>query len=239
MKLIEQKFNATLFPEGQEVTACSSLTCCCRDFGERQSTFSGLLLDIAWSVKVPSAERTEQPVNRCQIKRYNRVLNYLIQNNSASILGNVLHNLETLVKKMEPDSLVHCTCDCDVRLLHENMDLASDIHRKHQSPIESKVNPPSSGCCCVSSQKDIPSRILNFNKVFHYYLTSPIFLFDLYWTLPTIYTCLAHLVSCSTPECWTLTFVCLWYIWHIVTILQESAHNIVSVSWFICIVSVI
>jgi hypothetical protein len=159
------------------------------------------LLDIAWSVKVPSAERTEQPVNRCQIKRYNRVLNYLIQNNSASILGNVLHNLETLVKKMEPDSLVHCTCDCDVRLLHENMDLASDIHRKHQSPIESKVNPPSSGCCCVSSQKDIPSRILNFNKVFHYYLTSPIFLFDLYWTLPTIYTCLAHLVSCSTPEC--------------------------------------
>ncbi|CAE6109265.1 unnamed protein product [Arabidopsis arenosa] len=169
MKLIEQKFNATLFPEGQGVTACSSLTCCCRDFGERQSTFSGLLLDIAWSVKVPSAERSEQPVNRCQIKRYNRVLNYLIQNNSASILGSVLHNLETLVKKMEPDSLIHCTCDCDVRLLHENMDLASDLHKRHQSHKESKVNPgnvlSSSGCCCVSSfQKDIPSRILNFNQ---------------------------------------------------------------------------
>lgn len=180
MKLIEQKFNATLFPEGQRVTACSSLTCCCRDFEERQSTFSGLLLDIAWSVKVPSAECTEQTVNRCQIKRYNRVLNYLIKNNSASILGNVLHNLETLVKKMEPDSLVHCTCDCDARLLHENMDLASDIHRKHQRHEESKVKPgnvlPSSGCCCESSfQKDIPSRIFNVNQVFSLASDSPVF----------------------------------------------------------------
>ncbi|KFK26119.1 squamosa promoter-binding-like protein 7 [Arabis alpina] len=158
MKLIEQKFNATLFPEGQGVTACCSLTCCCRDFEERQSTFTGLLLDIAWSVKVPSSECTELTVNRCQIKRYNRVLNYLIQSNSPSILGNVLHNLETLVKKMEPDSLVHCTCDCDVRLLHENMNLA----RKHE---DSKVNPGTSGCCCESSfKKDRSSRILNFNQ---------------------------------------------------------------------------
>lgn len=172
MKQIEQKFNATLVPEGQGFTACCSSTCCCRVFGERQSTFSGLLLDIAWSVKVPSVDCTKQTINRCQIKRYNRVLNYLIQNNSSSILGNVLHNLETLVKKMEPDSLVHCTCDCDVRLLHENMNLASDVHRKHQSHEESKVNPgnilPSSGCCCESSfQKEKPSRILNFNQVFH------------------------------------------------------------------------
>ncbi|EOA22312.1 hypothetical protein CARUB_v10002913mg [Capsella rubella] len=169
MKEIEQKFNATLVPEGQGVTACCSSTCCCMDFGERQSSFSGLLLDIAWSVKVPSAECTEKTINRCQIKRYNRVLNYLIQNNSSSILGNVLHNLETLVKKMEPDSLVHCTCDCDVRLLHENMNLASDANRKHQSHEESKVNPgnvlPSSGCCCESSfQKHKSSRIINFNQ---------------------------------------------------------------------------
>ncbi|KAH0860258.1 hypothetical protein HID58_088519 [Brassica napus] len=46
------------------------------------------------AVKVPSSECTEQ-------------------SNSPSILGNLLHNLETLVKKMKPDSLVHCTCDCD------------------------------------------------------------------------------------------------------------------------------
>ncbi|XP_010492921.1 PREDICTED: squamosa promoter-binding-like protein 7 isoform X2 [Camelina sativa] len=169
MKQIEQKFNATLVPEGQEVTACCSSTCCCSDFGERQSAFSGLLLDIAWSVKVPSAECTEKRINRCQIKRYNRVLNYLIQNNSSSILGNVLHNLEALVKKMEPDSLVHCTCDCDVKLLHENMNLASDANRKHQIHEESKVTPgnvlPSSGCCCKSSfQKDKPSTIVNFNQ---------------------------------------------------------------------------
>lgn len=163
MKLIEQKFNATLFPEGQGVTASCSLTCCCRDFEERQSTFTGILLDIAWSVKVPSSECTELTVNRCQIKRYNRVLNYLIQSNSPSILGNVLHNLETLVKKMEPDSLIHCTCDCDVRLLHENMNLA----RKQQSHEDSKVNPGTSGCCCESSfKKDRSSRILNFNQVF-------------------------------------------------------------------------
>lgn len=164
MKLIEQKFNATLFPEEQDVTACCSLTCCCRDFEERQSTFTGLLLDIAWSVKVPSSECTEQTVNRCQINRYNRVLNYLIQNNSDSILGNVLHNLETLVKKMEPDSLVHCTCDCDVRLLHENMNLA----RKQETHKDSKVNPGTKGYCCESSfQKDIPSMIFNSNQVFH------------------------------------------------------------------------
>ncbi|ESQ41891.1 hypothetical protein EUTSA_v10012721mg [Eutrema salsugineum] len=161
MKLIEQKFNATLFPEGQGVTACCSLTCCCRDFEERQSTFTGLLLDIAWSVKMPSSECTEQTVNRCQIKRYNRVLNYLIQSNSASILGNVLHNLEKLVKKMDPDSLVHCTCDCDVRLLHENMNVA----RKQQSYEDSKLKPGISGCCCESSfQKDIPSRMFNYNQ---------------------------------------------------------------------------
>ncbi|KAJ0230283.1 Squamosa promoter-binding-like protein 7 [Hirschfeldia incana] len=162
MKLIEQKFNATLFPEEQDVTACScSLTCRCRDFKERQSTFTGLLLDIAWSVKVPSAERTELAVNRCQIKRYNRVLNYLKQSNSPSILGNILHNLEILVKKMESDSLIHSKCDCDVRLLHENMNLA----RKQQSHEDLKANPVTSACCCESSfQKDIPSRTLNFNQ---------------------------------------------------------------------------
>ena len=162
MKVIEQKFNATLFPEEQDITACCSMTCCCKDFKERQSTFTGLLLDIAWSVKVPASECTEQTVNRCQIKRYNRVLNYLIHSNSPSILGNVLHNLETLVKKMEPDSFVHCTCDCDVRLLHENMNTA----RKQQSHVDSKVNPVTSVCCCESSfQKDISSRVPNFNQV--------------------------------------------------------------------------
>ncbi|KAG2300168.1 hypothetical protein Bca4012_011763 [Brassica carinata] len=161
MKLIEKKFNATLFPEEQDITACCSLTCCCRDLKERQSTFTGLLLDIAWSVKVPSSECTEQTVNRCQIKRYNRVLNYLIQSNSPSILGSVLHNLETLVKTMEPDSFVHCTCDCDVRLLHENMNTA----KKQQSCVDSKVNQVASACCCESSfPKDIPSRVLNFNQ---------------------------------------------------------------------------
>ncbi|WZY75130.1 hypothetical protein YC2023_021514 [Brassica napus] len=163
MKLIEQKFNATLFPEEQDVTACyCSLTCRCRDFKERQSTFTGLLLDIAWSVKVPSAECTELTVNRCQIKRYNRVLNYLKQSsNSPSILGNILHNLETLVKKMDPGSLIHSKCDCDVRLLHENMNLA----RKQQSDEDSKVNPVTSACCCESSfHKDKPSRTLNFNQ---------------------------------------------------------------------------
>ncbi|CAN7037997.1 unnamed protein product [Brassica rapa subsp. trilocularis] len=163
MKLIEQKFNATLFPEEQDVTACyCSLTCRCRDFKERQSTFTGLLLDIAWSVKVPSAECTELTVNRCQIKRYNRVLNYLKQSsNSPSILGNILHNLETLVKKVDPGSLIHSKCDCDVRLLHENMNLA----RKQQSDEDSKVNPVTSACCCESSfHKDKPSRTLNFNQ---------------------------------------------------------------------------
>ncbi|CAN8300557.1 unnamed protein product [Cochlearia groenlandica] len=165
MKLIEKKFNATLFPEGQGVAACCSSACCCRDFNERQSSFTGLLLDIAWSVKVPSLECTERPVNRCQIKRYNRVLDYLIQSNSSSILGSVLRNLETLMKKMEPGSLVHCTCDCDVRLLHENMNLASNVQRKQVSPEDSKVNPGPCGCCCESSfQKNIPSRVLNFNQ---------------------------------------------------------------------------
>ena len=165
MKLIEQKFNATLFPEEQDVTACyCSLTCRCRDFKERQSTFTGLLLDIAWSVKVPSAECTELTVNRCQIKRYNRVLNYLKQSsNSPSILGNILHNLETLVKKVDPGSLIHSKCDCDLSLLHENMNLA----RKQQSDEDSKVNPVTSACCCESSfHKDKPSRTLNFNQVF-------------------------------------------------------------------------
>ncbi|KAL0876441.1 hypothetical protein Bca101_026146 [Brassica carinata] len=159
MKLIEQKFNATLFPEEQDVTACCcSLTCRCRDFKERQSTFTGLLLDIAWSVKVPTAECTELTVNRCQIKRYNRVLSYLKQSNSPSILGNILHNLEILVKEMEPDSLLHSKCDCDVRLLHENMNLA----RKQQGDEDLKANPVTSACCCESSfQKDDPEAGLD------------------------------------------------------------------------------
>ncbi|KAL0730166.1 hypothetical protein Bca4012_026259 [Brassica carinata] len=134
MKLIEQKFNATLFPEEQDVTAC---------------------------LKVPTAECTELTVNRCQIKRYNRVLSYLKQSNSPSILGNILHNLEILVKEMEPDSLLHSKCDCDVRLLHENMNLA----RKQQGDEDLKANPVTSACCCESSfQKDVPSRTLNFNQ---------------------------------------------------------------------------
>ncbi|CAN8244075.1 unnamed protein product [Cochlearia groenlandica] len=153
MKLIEKKFNANLFLDGQGVAACSSSTCCCKSFEERQSYFAGLLLDIAWSVKVPSSECTEQTVNRCQIKRFNRVLSYLIQNNSGSILGNVILNLETLLKKMEPVSLLHCTCDCDVRLLHQNINLAGKVYRKQRGHEGSKANTRTSSCCCES--KDI------------------------------------------------------------------------------------
>ncbi|XP_010524774.1 PREDICTED: squamosa promoter-binding-like protein 7 isoform X2 [Tarenaya hassleriana] len=180
MKLIEQKLNATLFPDGQ-VSACCSFMCFCGDFEQRQTAFSGLLLDIAWSVKVPISECTEQNMNLCQIRRYNRVLDYLIQSNSASILAKVLQNMEILVNKMEPDSVIHCTSERDVRLLHENMNLARDNFRKCSSHEQSTTNsgniPPSSnrscgcgcgwgcgsgcGCGCQSSfQKETPSRIL-------------------------------------------------------------------------------
>nr|ABD96886.1 hypothetical protein [Tarenaya spinosa] len=176
MKLIEQKFNATLFPDGR-VGACCSFTCCCGDFEQRQTAFSGLLLDIAWSVKAPTSECRGQNMNLCQIRRFNRVLDYLIRSNSVSILEKVLQNLETLLNKMEPDSVIHCTSDSDVRLLHENMNMARDINRKRQSHEQSMTNfgndLPSSncdcgcdcGCGCKSSfQKDAPSRTSNINQ---------------------------------------------------------------------------
>ncbi|WZZ90498.1 hypothetical protein YC2023_119077 [Brassica napus] len=78
---VEQKFNATLGTRRYRLLCFDLLL---QGF-QREASRAPLQ-----AVKVPSSECTEQ-------------------SNSPSILGNLLHNLETLVKKMKPDSLVHCT----------------------------------------------------------------------------------------------------------------------------------
>ncbi|KAI5580830.1 hypothetical protein BDE02_08G179400 [Populus trichocarpa] len=124
MKIIQQRFDAShSLIIGSE----------CEVSTMRQTALSEFIMDIAWLLKEPSAENSQQMMTSFQIQRINSLLNFLLHHESIIILDKILKNLKIMMDKKEANGMVNGTSDTDMRLLQSYMDYASNIrHEKLQ-----------------------------------------------------------------------------------------------------------
>ncbi|XP_068659639.1 squamosa promoter-binding-like protein 7 [Aristolochia californica] len=104
----------------------------CKFLGLRHAKMSELLLDIAWLLKEPQLTETCSPL--IQIKRLNRLLNFLIQKNATFVLERVLQSFESMIADEESASSAGTTCGSEMGLLQEHINQARKIidhRRKH------------------------------------------------------------------------------------------------------------
>uniref|UniRef100_A0A5B7AUV9 Putative squamosa promoter-binding-like protein 7 n=1 Tax=Davidia involucrata TaxID=16924 RepID=A0A5B7AUV9_DAVIN len=124
MKTMQQKLNASLHSKQSQFAAISSLSDSCKFSVLRQRAFSEFLLDIAWLLKEPALENV-QHISSLQIERFNCLLNFLLHNESTTILERVLQYMKILMNNMKLNDPPNGTTD--TRLFQRNMDHARDI----------------------------------------------------------------------------------------------------------------
>ncbi|CAK7332905.1 unnamed protein product [Dovyalis caffra] len=147
MKIIQQRLDAS-----------HSFGAECEVSTTRQMAFSDFITDIAWFLKEPSAENSQQTMTSFQIQRINSLLNFLLHHESIIILVKILKSLKIMMNKMEVD-INNGTSDANMRLLQSYMDYASNIlHEKlersevlkHHLEYSGQENNCISGSCCGS-----------------------------------------------------------------------------------------
>jgi len=151
MKIIQQRFDVShslIFGSECEVSAM------------RQTAFSEFSTDIAWLLKEPSAENSQQTITSFQIRRFNSLLSFLLHHESIIILDRILKNLKIMMEKREVNGMFDDTSDTNTRLLQSYMEYASNIlHKKlkRSEVLKHHLECPGqeycvSGSCCVSNK---------------------------------------------------------------------------------------
>ncbi|XP_061975833.1 squamosa promoter-binding-like protein 7 [Populus nigra] len=151
MKIIQQRFDVShslIFGSECEVSAM------------RQTAFSEFSTDIAWLLKEPSAENSQQTITSFQIRRFNSLLSFLLHHESTIILDRILKNLKIMMEKREVNGMFDDTSDTNTRLLQSCMEYASNIlHKKlkRSEVLKHHLECPEqeyciSGSCCVSNK---------------------------------------------------------------------------------------
>ncbi|GMI69828.1 SQUAMOSA PROMOTER BINDING PROTEIN-LIKE 7, squamosa promoter binding protein-like 7 [Hibiscus trionum] len=123
MRSIQQRFDASVSPEGSKFSATWSFFEACEASTLRQRAYSEIVLDIAWLLREPKLEKIQETMASSQIQRFNRLLSFLIQNQSTVILKKIFQNLKIVVGKMRFKG----TNDSDIILLQKYMNYARDI----------------------------------------------------------------------------------------------------------------
>ncbi|KAG4126565.1 hypothetical protein ERO13_D10G164500v2 [Gossypium hirsutum] len=123
MKSIQQRFDASVFQERSIFSTTGSLFEACEMSTSQHRAYSEFLLDIAWLLREPKLENFKETIASSQILRFNRLLSFLIQNESTIILKKILQNLKIVVEMIGFDG----TNDSGVRLLQKYMNHARDI----------------------------------------------------------------------------------------------------------------
>ncbi|XP_021908865.1 squamosa promoter-binding-like protein 7 [Carica papaya] len=142
IRSIQQKFGTSLFPKGQQFGAKNLLPNSCETFIVRQKAFSELLLDIAWLLKEPASESSQQTIASCQIQRLNCLLSFLIHTKSVTILEKVFQNIKILIGNMELDSKDDNGSNDDARLLQQYMNSAREVlNEKDKRSADSVLRP--------------------------------------------------------------------------------------------------
>ncbi|XP_034930316.1 squamosa promoter-binding-like protein 7 [Populus alba] len=155
MKIIQQRFDAShSLIIGSE----------CEVSTMRQTALSEFIMDIAWLLKEPSAEYSQQMMTSFQIQRINSLLNFLLHHESIIILDRILKNLKIMMDKKEANGMINGTSDTNMRLLQSYMDYASNIRHeklqrsevlKHHLEFSGKENNCISGSCCGNNKESV------------------------------------------------------------------------------------
>uniref|UniRef100_A0A6N2L4M7 Squamosa promoter-binding-like protein 7 n=1 Tax=Salix viminalis TaxID=40686 RepID=A0A6N2L4M7_SALVM len=162
MKIIQQRFDAShSLIIGSE----------CKVSTMRQ--MSEFIMDIAWLLKEPSAENSQQTMTTFQIQRINSLLNFLLHHESIIILDKILKNLKIMMDKKEARGVFYGTSDANMKLLQSYMDYASNI--RHEKLPRSEVLKPQldfsgkeknciSGSCCGSNKESVALSTENLEQ---------------------------------------------------------------------------
>lgn len=167
METIQKRFEESLFLQGSSlVSSSASLLNSCEASSLRHTTFSEVILDIAWLLRKPSSENVKQVMTSAQAQRFNYLLNLLIFFKSTTILEKVVEHLETVMDSVEMNSPHSGTIEADMRLLQKYMNRAHDIlHRKFQNSgalvvqpgsLAQKFDLMSQNLSCFQGKRDFP-----------------------------------------------------------------------------------
>ncbi|KAJ0092186.1 hypothetical protein Patl1_25532 [Pistacia atlantica] len=127
MRIIQDRFEASHFPERAPSVSNGSLFDLCEASTLRQTAFTELVLDIAWLLKVPASESFQQFMSSSQVQRFNSLFNFLLNYESTAIMEKMLQNLKILMDNTGLNRGIEVTMDSDMGLLLGNMDHVRDI----------------------------------------------------------------------------------------------------------------
>ncbi|KAI8561527.1 hypothetical protein RHMOL_Rhmol04G0347100 [Rhododendron molle] len=151
MKIMEHRFESS-----------TSSTHECEVSVRRQPAFSQFVIDTAWLLRKPALEDLEHILALSQIGRFNRLLTFLIDNKSTSILERVLHYITILMDHTKLNKLAYGIGDSDMELLQGNLEHARDILCQRLQPngdsvLHSGFVVQKGDSLCRSSQADMLS----------------------------------------------------------------------------------
>ncbi|KAL7251967.1 hypothetical protein ACSBR1_013761 [Camellia fascicularis] len=166
MKIMEQRFEASLSLSLKEskFMAASSVHDSCEVSILRQTAFSQFILDTAWLLRNPALEDIKYRLSSSQIGSFNRLLTFLIQNKSISILERVLHYMETLMADKKLHCMTNGIADAEMKLLQSNVDhargiISARLQENVDSIRHSRNLVPKGNCLYQSSQIDMRSVV--------------------------------------------------------------------------------
>ena len=147
MKIIQQRFDAS-----RSLIIGSE----CEVSTMRQTAFSEFSMDIAWLLKEPSAENSQQTMTSFQIRRVNSLLNFLLHHESIIVLDKILKNLKIRMDKREVNGMVNTRLlqsymDCTSSILHKKLERSEVLKHHLECPGQENCV---SGSCHVSNKPE-------------------------------------------------------------------------------------
>lgn len=136
---MEHRFESSLCLNGSKFMTSSSSSDACEVSVLKQTALSQYIVDTAWLLRKPALEDIEHILTLSQIGRFNRLLTFLIDNESTSILERVLDRIETTVDYNELYKLGYGIADTDMKLLQSNLGRAREILCQRLQPSGNSV----------------------------------------------------------------------------------------------------
>ncbi|RZC55305.1 hypothetical protein C5167_014166 [Papaver somniferum] len=132
MKMVQKNLDETLYSKRSQFGVLDAVSGSCKVFGSRQKVMSELILDIAWLLKEPNLEE-DKLLSSSKVQRLNRLLSFLIGNDSIDLLEKILQSLEDVMDAQKLFNPVNIS-DADLNLFQKYIIQAREsVHKRIQS----------------------------------------------------------------------------------------------------------
>eukprot|EP00268_Persea_americana_P017010 TRINITY_DN18123_c1_g2_i2.p1 TRINITY_DN18123_c1_g2~~TRINITY_DN18123_c1_g2_i2.p1 ORF type:complete len:475 (-),score=90.44 TRINITY_DN18123_c1_g2_i2:534-1958(-) len=163
LEMIRQRSDKVLYSEsaGTQFAETDGVPNSCQAFISKETAMSDLLLDIAWLLKEPQLDKSENGLTSTQVQRMNCLLRFLIQNQCVSILERILHSLMNVMEAVQLYDGVNKTNDADIRSFQKYMAQARKIlDHKVQCPERSITQSENCPQMVYLQKSEIKSKML-------------------------------------------------------------------------------